>query len=56
MKSCLHHAILTGIINDGFAPTIETLPVKFQQSKDEIIRHLKGLEESHGVVLHPKSS
>lgn len=54
--SRLHHTLLTDIIKDGYAPSIETLAAKFQQPKETVVGHLKDLEDYHGVVLHPKSS
>jgi len=54
--SHLHHVLLKEIILNGFAPSIQTLSNIFQQSKENVIKSLKDLEEYHGVVLHPKSS
>ena len=54
--SHLHHTLLTDIIKDGYAPSIEALAEKFQQPQETVIRRLRDLEEYHGVVLHAKSS
>ncbi|CAF0817350.1 unnamed protein product [Adineta steineri] len=54
--SSLHHILLRGIVENGYAPPIETLSIDFQRTKQDIIQCLKDLEEYHGVVLHPKTS
>ncbi|CAF0767676.1 unnamed protein product [Adineta steineri] len=54
--SSLHHILLKGIVENGYAPSIETLSIHFQRTKQDIIQCLKDLEEYHGVVLHPKTS
>ncbi|CAF0826958.1 unnamed protein product [Adineta steineri] len=54
--SSLHHILLKGIVENGYAPSIETLSINFQRTKQDIMQCLKDLEEYHGVVLHPKTS
>jgi hypothetical protein len=52
-NSNLHHAIIKGIIDNGFAPNVEDLSKILNVSKEEIIKGLHRLQEYHGVVLHP---
>lgn len=52
-NSYLHYSILKGIIDKGFAPSIEDLSETLEVGKDEIIKGLFDLQEYHGVVLHP---
>jgi hypothetical protein len=54
--SRLHHVLLKGIIEKGYAPSIEALVQIFQRSKEDVIQCLKDLGDYHGVVLHPKTS
>lgn len=54
--SQLHYTILSEIVANGYAPTVDNLAAIFQRSKDDTIKCLKDLEEYHGVVLHPKTS
>jgi len=52
----LHHTILQYIIDNGYAPTPETLAQKVNLSADELHQALVALQDYHGVVLHPNSS
>jgi hypothetical protein len=53
-NSNLHYSIIKGIIDNGFAPSIEELANSLNSDKNEVIKGLKDLQEYHGVVLHPK--
>lgn len=55
-NSILHHTIIKGIIEHGFAPSVDDLSSSFQATKEEVISALIKLEEYHGVVLHPNKS
>jgi hypothetical protein len=52
-NSTLHYTIIKGIIDNGFAPTVEHLAATLQTDKEEVIKGLYDLQEYHGVVLHP---
>lgn len=52
-NSELHYQIIRGIIENGFAPTVDDLANKFKSDKEEVIEQLYKLQEYHGVVLHP---
>ena len=52
-KANLHHAIISGIIKNGFAPSNVELANLLNSDVDGIIRGLNELQEYHGVVLHP---
>lgn len=51
--STLHYTILKGIIDQGYAPTIQDLSQSLKATKDQIIQGLHALQDYHGVVLHP---
>ena len=51
--SNLHYWIIKGIIDNGFAPSIEDLSQTLKTSADDIKNGLIRLQEYHGVVLHP---
>lgn len=51
--SNLHYWIIKGIIDNGFAPSIEDLSKTLKGSADDIKNGLIRLQEYHGVVLHP---
>jgi len=53
-NSNLHYTILKGIINNGYAPTIESLAKELKVKEAAIIKGLHDLAAYHGVVLHPK--
>jgi hypothetical protein len=53
-NSNLHYHIIKGIIENGFAPTIDQLADTLNAGKQEVIKGLYELQEYHGVVLHPK--
>jgi len=55
INSMLHYSILKQIIDQGYAPKISSLAKTFQMSEDDVTTALLGLQEYHGVVLHPKS-
>jgi hypothetical protein len=52
----LHHAILTSIVERGFAPESEELAERFGATLEQIEQALRALHEDHGVVLHPFSA
>lgn len=52
-NSNLHYSIIRGIIDNGFAPSIENLSETLKADKEEVIKGLYNLQEYHGVVLHP---
>ncbi len=52
-NSKLHYTIIRKIIDNGFAPDVEELSKILGADKDEVIRALYGLQDYHGVVLHP---
>jgi hypothetical protein len=49
----LHYTIIKYIIDNGYAPDIETLSEMLNSSIMEIGEELYELHEEHGVVLHP---
>ena len=52
-NSNLHYHIIKGIIDNGFAPSVNDLADTLKADTEEVIRGLKELQEYHGVVLHP---
>lgn len=52
-NSSLHYYILKGIIDNGFAPTLDNITNFFTSSQQEVIKALQELQNYHGVVLHP---
>jgi len=52
----LHHAILEGIIANGYAPSNQDLAKAFNVSENTIVTALRDLQEYHGVVLHPNEA
>ncbi|PWL38711.1 hypothetical protein DKG77_10715 [Flagellimonas aquimarina] len=55
-NSNLHYSIIKGIIDNGFAPSVEDLSKTLKAAKEDIENGLKDLQEYHGVVLHPNES
>ena len=51
----LHHAVITSVVENGFAPSITSLAELFNCSRKKIRSSLKELQEYHGVVLHENS-
>lgn len=51
----LHHHILRYLIDQGYAPSIETLAALLDQPVAAVRAALRALAEYHGVVLHPNS-
>lgn len=51
--STLHYSIIKGVLENGFAPSVEDLSKILQTDKEDIIKGLYDLQEYHGVVLHP---
>ena len=54
--SSLHYAILTFLIENGFAPQVSELAQIIDANESEVVLGLQALQEYHGVVLHPNSS
>ena len=52
-NSSLHYQIIRGIIDKGFAPTVDDLSVIFNTNPEEVVKGLYELQDYHGVVLHP---
>ena len=55
-NSSLHHAILSFLIERGFAPDVAELAAMLETSETDVMAGLQALQEYHGVVLHPNSS
>lgn len=53
-NSSLHYELMQGVINHGYAPTVEQLAEIFKSDTEQVVRALSDLQEYHGVVLHPK--
>ena len=51
----LHHAVITSVVENGFAPSITSLAELFNCPLKKIRSSLKELQEYHGVVLHENS-
>lgn len=49
----LHYQLLKGVINNGFAPSVEQLADHFQTEQGKVEEALYALQDYHGVVLHP---
>ena len=54
-RSILHYTVIKEIIDNGFAPSVESLSEILKSTKEEIVKGLYDLQEYHGVVLHPNS-
>ena len=54
-NATLHHTILRGVVERGFAPSPEELAARFACSRGELAAALRALMDDHGVVLHPGS-
>ena len=52
-NSKLHHLIITQIIETGRAPTISEMATMLETTPKLIKTSLQGLQNYHGVVLHP---
>lgn len=52
-NSTLHYYIIKGIIDNGFAPSVDDLSHDLKADKEEVLKGLYGLQQYHGVVLHP---
>jgi hypothetical protein len=52
-KAILHYQIISGILDNGFAPSIKALSDIFKTNEDQVINALHELQSYHGVVLHP---
>ncbi len=51
----LHHAILSSLVERGFAPQVGELAKQFATTEEEVGDALRRLHEGHGVLLHPNS-
>lgn len=52
-NSKLHYILIKAIIANGFAPNVEELAKILEVENRDIVRGLYGLQDYHGVVLHP---
>lgn len=52
-NSNLHYTIIKGIVDKGFAPTVNELSETLNYDEATIVKGLYDLQEYHGVVLHP---
>ena len=52
-NSSLHFVIIESFLKRGRAPSIQELSERFSVSSDSIRSALLGLQDYHGVVLHP---
>jgi len=52
----LHYTIIKYIIDNGFAPGVDTLSGILKTDGKDIERGLYALQEYHGVVLHPNQA
>jgi hypothetical protein len=52
-NSNLHYHIIKGIIDNGFAPSVDELSDILQADEQEVVNGLYALQDYHGVVLHP---
>ena len=55
-NSNLHYSIIKGIIDNGFAPSVDELSKTLKATKNDIENGLKDLQDYHGVVLHPNET
>ena len=55
-QGSLHHAIMEFFVEHSFAPKTEELAELLSTSESDVVRGLRDLEASHGVVLHPGGS
>jgi S-adenosylmethionine synthetase len=53
--AALHQAILSEIVERGYAPSPDELVQRFARPREDISAALHALMEYHGVVLHPNS-
>jgi len=52
-NSILHYSIIKGIIEHGYAPSVDELSVLLSVTRKEVNQGLRDLQAYHGVVLHP---
>jgi hypothetical protein len=55
-NSILHYTIIKYIIDNGFAPNVDTLSEILKTGGKDIEKGLYALQEYYGVVLHPKEA
>lgn len=55
-NASLHHAVIEFVIERGFAPDSDELADRLEAAVEEVERGLLGLQDYHGVVLHPGST
>ncbi len=53
LSSQLHHAIITGLVRSGIAPSTDELERSLSLTQGELTTGLRQLEQEHGIVLHP---
>jgi hypothetical protein len=56
IDSRVHHHVLRGIVDRGFAPTVDELAAALACGADDAAASLQRLHDNHGLVLHPGSS
>jgi hypothetical protein len=54
--AALHHAILSGFVEQGYPPTSASLQSLFQTDAATVKQALRDLHNGHGIVLHPHDS
>src|SRR5260370_24064902 len=53
LGSTIHHYLVRGLIDDGFAPDIGKLQELLEVDASTVKEALKRLEASHSIVCHP---
>ena len=53
LESAIHHHLMRGLIDNGFAPDIARLQELVAAEPESVAAALKRLEASHSVVCHP---
>lgn len=53
--SSLHHFIISHIIEQGHAPSMQGMTAYFGKTEAEVVKGLYELQDYHGAVLHPNS-
>src|SRR6476660_5417554 len=53
LESTIHHYLVRGLIDDGFAPDIGKLQESLAVDASSVKEALKRLEASHRIVCHP---
>src|SRR5215468_9414197 len=56
LEAAIHHYLVRGLIDHGFAPDIGTLQKMVKADATTVRNGLKRLEASHSLVCHPGSA